>query len=283
MKTLLALLALLFFSTTADAAHHRHRHHQPRTDNTKINAQVVLVFDEFNQVSMMDKNSQKIVPIASITKLMTAMVTLDANLPMDEVITIGEDDITGKLKSRMKVGMRFTRAEMLRLALMSSENRAALALAKSYPGGIEAFIPAMNLKALELEMLSTQFFDPTGLDRNNVSTAQDLVKMVVAASSYATIHEYTTTSSHELANIGRKKPLQYHNTNPLVSSSEWDIGVSKTGYISQAGRCLVMQTMINDNPVIIIILDSKTKKSRINDAKLIKKILEKQSPPTPLS
>jgi D-alanyl-D-alanine endopeptidase (penicillin-binding protein 7) len=212
---------------------------------------------------------------------MTAMVTLDANLPMDEMVPIGEDNPNIKRsKSRLKVGVCLSRRELLQLALMSSENRAALALANSYPGGLEAFLIAMNLKAAQLEMSHTVFFDPTGLDLRNVSTAQDLVKMVVAASSYSVIHDFTTTSSREVDDVGTRKPLKYHNTNPLVSTSQWDIGLSKTGYIKEAGRCLVMQTVINGSPVVIVILHSRTKRGRVTDAKIIKNWVEKKLPIT---
>ena len=287
MRSLIFFILMLFFISSANAHTHKHKHkvhHEPVNQHVlKVNSKIVLVFDEQSGSSVFDKNSDKVVPIASITKLMTAMVTLDANLPMDEVISIGTDDLISRIKSRLKIGRQFTRSELLQLALMSSENRAALALARSYPAGYDAFILAMNKKAKELEMNNTEFHEPTGLDHNNVSTAQDLVKMVIAASSYSTIHQYTTTTGTEIENIGHKKPLKYHNTNPLVSSTEWNIGISKTGYIRDAGRCLVMQTVINDNPVVIVILDSRTKKGRVNDAKNIKKWVEKNPNVIPVS
>lgn len=271
----------MMFSTQAEAKHQKrhstHKHQRSSSNDPNVKARIVLIFDEENQNSLFDKNSEKIVPIASITKLMTAMVTLDAALPLDEVLTVGSEDLKSTIHSRIKIGTKLTRAELLQLALMSSENRAALTLAKSYPGGLEAFIVAMNDKAEELEMTNTKFFDPTGLDQNNVSTARDLVKMVTAASTYQEIHEYTTTSSHDIDKPGSKKPLQFHNTNPLVSMSEWNIGVSKTGYIRAAGRCLVMRTVINDRKMVIVILNAKTKYIRVNDAKAIKKWVEKKT------
>ncbi len=272
---LLALMLCIAFTPAIAEAHSHHHRHYVDGRQPNVKSSIILVFDEQNQKALYDKNSEKVVPIASITKLMTAMVTLDANLPMDELISIGDDDLISKIKSRLKIGRQLTRAQLLQLALMSSENRAALALARSYPGGLEAFIPAMNAKAAELEMTNTQFFDPTGLDHNNVSTARDLVKMVIAASSYPIIHDDTTTSFRVLDNDG--KPLQYHNTNPLVSITEWNIGISKTGYIKESGRCLVMQTTINDNLVVIVILHSKTKRGRFNDAKMIKFWVEKHT------
>jgi serine-type D-Ala-D-Ala endopeptidase (penicillin-binding protein 7) len=279
-KILLILLCctLLAFSFQAEAKSHHHKaHHAKRSNSLNVNARIVMIFDEQNQSTIFNKNSDKISSIASITKLMTAMVVLDANSPMDEVLSIGEDQIhVKKSTSRLKVGDKFTRAEMLQLALMSSENRAALALARAYPGGLAECIKAMNEKAEDLGMEHTKFFEPTGLDQNNKSTANDLVKMVIAASSYPEIHKATTTTSHLVDSLQRKQ-LMYHNTNPLVSSSEWDINLSKTGYISQSGRCLVMRTVINDNMVVIVILNSKTKKSRISDAKRALEWTEKQA------
>jgi len=278
-KILLILLCCtsLIFSPQSEARSHHHKaHHAKRSNSLNVNARIVMIFDEHNQTSMFDKNADKVTSIASITKLMTAMVVLDANSPMDEILTIGEDEVkVRRSNSRLKKGDKFTRAEMIQLALMSSENRAALALARAYPGGLEECIKAMNEKAEDLGMEHSQFFEPTGLDKNNKSTANDLVKMVIAASSYPEIHLATTTTSHLVDSLPRKT-LLYHNTNPLVSSSEWDINVSKTGYISQSGRCLVMRTIINDKIVVIIILNSKTKKSRVSDAKLIKSWTEKQ-------
>jgi D-alanyl-D-alanine endopeptidase (penicillin-binding protein 7) len=221
------------------------------------------------------KNASNVAPIASITKLMTAMVVLDAKLPMDEEITISRDDadLQKGTRSRMKAGLTLTRGEMLKLALMASENRAASALARTYPGGTAAALQAMNAKAQSLGMRSTKFLDPTGLNSNNVSTAQDLVKMVIAAKSYALIHKYTTSSSH-LVNAGSRHQLKYINTNPLVKSASWDINVSKTGYISEAGRCLVMEAKISNRPVVIVLLDSWGKSTRVGDANRIKKWME---------
>jgi len=219
-----------------------------------------------------------VVPIASITKLMTAMVMLDARLPMDEAVNVTEDELNKirRAKSKLRVGMTLTRSEMLKLALMASENRAALALARSYPGGATAMVAAMNAKAHALGMQNTRFFDPTGLDSDNVSTAQDLVKMVAAARNYALIHQYTTSTSHSVEGL-RGRTMRFSNTNPLVRNASWNIGLSKTGYISEAGLCLVMEANINRRPVIIVLLDSWGKRTRVGDANRIKKWMESSS------
>jgi len=169
--------------------------------------------------------------------------------------------------------MTLTRGELLKLALMASENRAAAALARTYPGGTEAAVAKMNAKARELGMLNTRFLDPTGLNSGNVSTAQDLVKMVLAAQSYEPIHQATTSTSH-IAEPAGYNPLLYRNTNPLVKNASWHIGVSKTGYINEAGRCLVMEANIKQHPVVIVLLDSWGKSTRIGDANRIKKWME---------
>jgi serine-type D-Ala-D-Ala endopeptidase (penicillin-binding protein 7) len=217
-------------------------------------------------------------PIASVTKLMTAMVMLDAYLPMDEYLTVTDDDVD-TLKgtsSRLRVGTELTRAEMLHLALMASENRAAHALGRNYPGGVYAFVNAMNTKARMLGMHSTHFVDPTGLNSENVSTAEDLAKMVRAAYQYPQIRQVTTTASQEFAVYGYRNPVTFVNTNALVRSadSDWVIGLSKTGFINEAGRCLVMQVEISGQPLIFVLLDSADKVARIGDAKRIRKWIE---------
>ncbi len=237
----------------------------------QVKSHIALIFDEQTQQPLYNKNSETVVPIASITKLMTAMVTLDAQLPMDQEISVADDDLNSirRTKSRLRVGMTLTRSEMMKLALMASENRAALALARSYPGGPEAMVAAMNAKARVLGMQNTRFFDPTGLDSDNVSTAQDLVKMVAAARRYPAIHQYTTSSSHSVEGL-RGRTMRFSNTNPLVRNASWDIGVSKTGYISEAGLCLVMEATIRQRPVIIVLLDSWGKHTRVGDANRIR-------------
>jgi D-alanyl-D-alanine endopeptidase (penicillin-binding protein 7) len=242
----------------------------------KLRSSIALIYDEQGQSPLYTKNADTVAPIASITKLMTAMVVLDAQLPLEEEISISAQDIKDTRKSthsRMRPGMKLTRGELLRLALMSSENRAATALARTYPGGIDATVAAMNDKASELGMKDTRFLDPTGLSRGNVSTAQNLVKMVQAAQRYELIHKFTTTSSHVVGLAGRRT-MRFSNTNPLVKNASWDIGISKTGYISEAGRCLVMQAKINQRPVVIVLLDSWGLRSRVGDANRIKKWME---------
>ena len=221
------------------------------------------------------KNIDSVVPIASITKLVTAMVVLDAKLPLDARITVTAadlDDIKGT-RSRLKVGTTLTRAELLHLALMSSENRAAAALGRTYPGGFRAFVAAMNQKAVELGMWHSRFVDGTGLSSENVSTAQDLVKLAEAAYKYPLIREYTTHPDHRLR-LANGKFLTYRNSNGLVKNPEWTIGLSKTGYISEAGRCLVIQARIAARPVIIVLLDSWGRLTRIGDANRIKRWME---------
>jgi D-alanyl-D-alanine endopeptidase (penicillin-binding protein 7) len=252
------------------------------TSAPKLQSAIALIYDEQGRRPLYTKNADNIAPIASISKLMTAIVVLDAGLPMDEKITITADDadhLKGT-RSRMRPGSTLTRGELLKLALMASENRAAAALARTYPGGTAAAVAKMNAKAQFLGMRSTRFFDPTGLDSNNVSTAQDLVLMVREAAHYEPIHRFTTSSSHTVQ-VAKHRPLQFHNTNPLVRSASWDIGVSKTGYISEAGRCLVMKATISKRPVIIVLLDSWGKRTRVGDANRIKKWMESSSAKAP--
>jgi len=233
-----------------------------------------LVQDQATGAVLYEKNANAVLPIASITKLMTAMVALDANPDLKEILTIDQDDVD-TLKgthSRLSVGTQLSREEMLRLALMSSENRAASALSRHYPGGQKAFVAAMNVKAKTLGLNDTHFFDPTGLTALNVSSPRDLAKMVSAAHQYPLIREFTTTVEEEVNVAGR--PQQFHNTNALVKSPAWQIGLSKTGYISEAGRCLVMQAWINSKPTIIVLLDSVGKMTRVGDANRIKRWVE---------
>lgn len=232
-----------------------------------------MVVDQKTGRTLFGKNTDARMPIASITKLMTAMVVLDAQLPLDEKIAIGAED-KDALKgthSRLKVGTTLSRHLALQLALMSSENRAAAALGRAYPGGFPAFVAAMNRKAESLGMQNTRFVDPTGLSSDNASTAQDLVKMVNAAYGYPLIREITTTGFYDVAMRGGPRRMQFKNTNMLVRNKSWEIGLSKTGFISEAGHCLVMQANIGDQPMVIVLLDSWGKLSRIADAQRIKK------------
>ena len=244
----------------------------------RMRSSVVLIYDEHSKKALHSKNADVVSPIASITKLMTAMVVLDAKLPLDEEISISSEDINRQKRTRSKTrtGMTLTRGELLKLALMASDNLSAAALARTYPGGTEAALMHMNLKARELGMNSSRFLDPTGLNSGNVSTANDLVKMVRAAQGYELIQRFSTSTSHTVEFAGHR-PLQFHNTNPLVKNASWDIGLSKTGYISEAGRCLVMEATITEHPVIIVLLDSWGRNSRVGDANRVKKWMENAS------
>jgi len=237
----------------------------------------VLVLDANTGNTLYSKNADHQAPIASITKLMTAMVVLDAKLPLDEVLQISNEDVDliKNTKSRLPIGSHFRRDDLLRLALMASDNRAASALGRNYPGGIIAFVDAMNAKARELGLTHTRFVDSSGLAPGNVSSAGDLGKMVMAASNYNLIREYSTTEAVNVTLPDSKRKLSFVNTNRLVRGSEWQIGLSKTGYISESGLCLVMQAMIANQPVVIVLLDSWGKLTRVADAQRIKKWLEK--------
>lgn len=237
-----------------------------------------LVVDQLTGIPVYAKNANQRMPIASITKLMTAMVVLDGKLPLKEKLSISKDDydrLRGS-SSRLRAGMNMTRYEMLHLALMSSENCAASALARYYPGGKPAFVRAMNRKARDLGMRNTTYADSTGLHGGNVSTAEDLAKLVRAAHRYELIKKLTTTPSHLLTTRHSAQPLPYKNTNALVRNgdADWDIGLSKTGYLREAGRCLVMQAQISGRPVIIVLLNAQGKYTTIGDANRIKKWIE---------
>lgn len=249
-----------------------------RTRLLELKSSVALVVDQHEGRAIYAKNTDAVVPIASITKLMTAMVVLDAQLALAEQITImaaDVDDIKGT-RSRLRRGATLSRDDLLRLALMSSENRAAAALTRAYPGGPPAFVAAMNRKAVDLGMRNTRFVDGTGLSSDNVSTASDLAKLVSAAYRYPRIREYTTEDAYTV-NLANGRVLQYRNSNRLVQNSNWEIGLSKTGYISEAGRCLVMQTVIAKTPVLIVLLDSWGTLTRIGDANRIRKWMEGNS------
>ena len=233
-----------------------------------------LVFDQSAGDALFQKNANQIAPIASITKLMTAMVVLDSTPALGGSVTVTDEDVDylRGSRSRLQVGSVLTRESALLLALMSSENRAAHALARHYPGGLPAFLAAMNVKAQALGMRDTHFEDPTGLTSNNVSTASDLVKMVAAAYRYPLIREFTTTAEATVEVNGRE--VAYRNTNPLVRNGSWDVGLSKTGYIQEAGKCLVMQARVADKPVVIVLLDSNGSMTRVGDANRIKRWME---------
>jgi D-alanyl-D-alanine endopeptidase (penicillin-binding protein 7) len=235
-----------------------------------------IVLDQINGTELYGKNTDNLQPIASITKLMTAMIVLDSKQDMDEPITITNDDIdvVKSSRSNLPVGSVLKRTDMLRLALMASENRAANALARNYPEGKDAFIAKMNERAQVLKMERTRFFDATGLMSENVSTVKDLARLVDAAHRYDVVREYTTTPAVQLTFPETGLSRGFINTNRLINNSEWQIGLSKTGFIKEAGQCLVMQARIGNKPVLIVLLDSWGKLSRVGDATRIKKWIE---------
>lgn len=244
----------------------------------KLKSTNALVVDQINKRVLYAKKDEQVVPIASITKLMTALVVLEAKLPPEELIVIGREDYD-KVKrqpSRLGAGTSISRGDMLKIMLMASENRAAAALARTHPGGTAAFVAAMNQKALELGMSETRFVDSSGLSDENVSTARDLAWLVDAAYRQPVIREYTTYPS-QTVEINKGRKMQFANSNQMVRYRHWDIGLSKTGYLDAAGRCLVMQATIGATPVIIVLLHSWGKHTRIGDANRIKSWIESNS------
>ena len=234
-----------------------------------------IVVDAADGTPLYAKAADEVTPIASVTKLMTAMVVLDSQQPMDEPLEVdmGDFDYLKGSRSRLGMGTTLTRNEMLRLALMASENRAASSLARHYPGGIKAFVTAMNFKAASLGMTNTHYEDATGLDPRNVSTASDLAKLVRAAADYPLIRDYSTTPSHYVE-VQSGRTLGFNNSNALVKNAEWDIQLQKTGYIREAGRCVVMLANIASKPMVIVLLDSIGKFTRLGDAQRVKHWLE---------
>jgi serine-type D-Ala-D-Ala endopeptidase (penicillin-binding protein 7) len=243
-------------------------------DPLDLKSSVALVIDQDTNEVLLSKNDQAVLPIASLTKLMTGMIISQAKLPMDEPITITQDDVDTEKgsSSRLMVGSTLTRGEMLHLALMSSENRAAHALGRTYPGGLQAFVGQMNAKARLLGMTDTRYVEPTGLSSRNQSSARDLATLVNVAHSDPLLRELSTSPGYEVA-VGQRT-LQYNNTNGLVKNPTWDIGLQKTGYISEAGRCLVMQTQIAGRKLIMVFLDSAGKFSRLGDAERVRHWVE---------
>jgi len=258
------------FAPSHAATAHAFRMHDSLQDGPFLRSSIAYVVDESTSAPLLDRNSTSVVPIASISKLMTAMVVLDAKQPLTDMLMVTDEDRDYEKGSgsRLSVGSRLSREDMLHIALMSSENRAAAALSRYYPGGRPAFIEAMNRKAQSLGMTNTKFEDPTGLNFHNVSTAQDLVKMVEAATKYPMIRQFSTWPSYDV-NTGRTR-LHYANTNALVHNATWDIGLQKTGFINEAGECIVMQTTIHQRPVVMVLLDSVGKYSRVADAQRVR-------------
>lgn len=248
------------------------------SDPLDLQSSVAYVIDQDTHEVLLSKNDQAVLPIASLTKLMTGLLVSQARLPMDELITITQDDVDTEKhsSSRLRVGTTLTRSEMMHLALMSSENRAAHALGRTYPGGLAQFVQLMNSKAQQLGMKDTRYVEPTGLSSSNQSSARDLARLVAVAHADPLMREYSTSPGYEVA-VGRRT-LQFNNTNRLVKSGNWDIGLQKTGYISEAGRCLVMQAQVSGRKLIMVFLDSAGKFSRLADAERVRHWVEGMNP-----
>ncbi|MES3015450.1 MAG: D-alanyl-D-alanine endopeptidase [Pseudomonadota bacterium] len=240
-------------------------------DSLDLKSSVALVLDSETNEVLFSKNPGAVLPIASLTKLMTAVVVAEAKLPLNEALTITDDDVDTEKnsRSRLKVGTTLSREEMLHLALMSSENRAAHALGRAYPGGLDAFVVAMNQKAKALGMNDTHYVEPTGLSSRNQSSARDLATLVKAAQEHPIIRQFSTSPEFEVE-VGNR-PTQFRTTNALVRSPAWDIALQKTGYITEAGRCLVMQARMAGRQLIMVFLDSTGKYSRIGDAERVRR------------
>jgi D-alanyl-D-alanine endopeptidase (penicillin-binding protein 7) len=270
IKTLLILVFLGFSGAVLAQADARD------PDRLKLASANALILDAQAGVPIYAKAANEVSPIASLTKLMTAMVALDSGASLEEPLAVDMEDfdfLKGS-RSRLNLGTQLPRREMLRLALMSSENRAASTLARHHPGGTDAFVAAMNAKARALGLTRTRFDDPTGLSPKNVSTATDLAAMVRAAAQYPLIREYSTTPSAYVEVDPAGRVLGFNNSNRLVASSEWEILLQKTGYIREAGRCLVMLANIASRPVVIVLLDSIGKHTRLGDAERVRHWIE---------
>jgi len=239
-----------------------------------LRSEAFYIFDESSASVLAARRERIPVPIASITKLMTALIVLEADQPMGEMLTITSDDVRGTAGggSRLAPGARLSRGDLLRLALMSSENRAAHALCRRYPEGMPACVKAMNRKAAALGMTTARFVEPTGLSSRNVASPEDLAKLVLAAAENPTIRDYSTDAGHTV--YVKRQRLEYRNTNLLVQNPAWQVNVQKTGYIPEAGRCLVMQTVIDGRRVVIVLLNSWGKLTRIADAKRVRTWME---------
>ena len=272
MITRALFLALVLAVTLPVASHAASSKYASLSGNPNLRSASAIVLDSQGNI-IYGKDVNTVRPIASITKLMTAMVVLDAGLDLDEQLTItsADRDLIRMTGSRLGVGATLSRRELILLALMSSENRAATALGRTYPGGMEAFVAKMNAKAKALGMASSSFADPAGLRAENVSTASDLAKMVAAAGGSPLITQATTTVRHAVRPYASKGPLNYGNTNRLLKNENWDIALSKTGYINEAGRCLVMRANIEGEDVSIILLNSFGKLTPFGDSNRLRK------------
>lgn len=245
-------------------------------DGPSLIANTALAYNETTGAIDFGKNTEHVVSIASITKLMTVMVILDAKLDLDEVIQMTQDDVIASQgsRSRLQVGYGLTRAELIKVAMLVSDNRAAVALARTYPGGIEAFVDRMNRKARSLGMTQSRFVEPSGLDPENSASPTDIVRMVQAAYEYPLMRTISATAEEEILPLGREEPIVFRNTNQLVRDPAWEIGISKTGFIGKAGHCLVMHTKIANVPYVLVVMDSSGNRTREADAARIKRWLE---------
>lgn len=243
-------------------------------DDLDLKSSVALVVDQETREVLFSKNDQVVLPIASLTKLMTGLIISEARLPMNEMVMISQADVDTEKgsTSRLRVGSELSRAELLHLALMSSENRAANALGRSYPGGLSVFVSLMNAKAKAIGMTDTVYVEPTGLSSKNQSSARDLALLVNVASSDPLLRELSTSPNHQVS-VGRQT-LLFNNTNRLVKNPDWEIGLQKTGYISEAGQCLVMQAKVAGRKIIMVFLDSAGKLSRLGDAERVRRWVE---------
>ena len=250
-------------------------------DSLDLKSSAAFVIDQETSEVLVSKNADAVLPIASLTKLMTALVIAEAKIPLDELITVSQDDVDTEKgsRSRLKVGTQLTRSEMLHLALMSSENRAAHTLGRTFPGGSEAFVEAMNAKGKELGMSDTNFVESTGLSSRNRSSARDLATLVRAAHQHPIIREMSVSAEAKVE-VGRRN-LQFHTTNRLVLRADCDIGLQKTGYITEAGRCMVMQANLAGRPLIMVFLDSAGKHSRLGDAERVRRWITQTLPSAP--
>ena len=244
------------------------------SDALELKSSVALVIDQDTREVLFSKNEQAVLPIASLTKLMTGLIISEANLPGDEIITISQADVDTEKgsRSRLRVGTELSRGELMHLSLMSSENRAAHALGRTFPGGMAAFVRLMNSKAQQLGMKNTRYVEPTGLSSSNQSSARDLALLVNVAHSDKMLREFSTSPGYEVT-VG-DRTLLFNNTNRLIKNPVWDIGLQKTGYISEAGQCLVMQTKVAGRKLIMVFLDSAGKLSRLGDAERVRRWLE---------
>jgi len=269
-----ASLAQAAVATGTGQRVHLRYSNRPTLNDPALRSSAALVLDLTNSSVLYARHSDVALPIASITKLMTALVVMEAGQSLDEMLAVsGDDRSLGKgSASRLSPGTTLSRGELMHLALMASENRAAHALGRNYPGGVEACVIAMNAKARELGMTSAHFVEPTGLSDENVASPEDLAKLVMAAAKVAAIRDYSTDSDFSVR-IGRHM-VRFRNTDSLVSKPDWNIVVQKTGYIHEAGRCLVMQTVIEERPVVIVLLNSFGKRTRVADARRVRRWVE---------